>query len=334
MRPSIPSPRRPGQGSQGQGSQGLGGRGPASTVDAPSSGGAGAARLEAAWPRPDAYLDLLKRCLTGYHYDESSHEPVTSESLPSPGLRRPRQWLRNLLYRRLVRYLDKRGYQLSYRARFDAEKRENGEDWPTIAYTMVGIKRLDNVQWCIEECLRRGTPGDLVETGVWRGGTGMFMRAVLDTRGDSARTVWLADSFAGMPVPKPERFAADLDSPDLSGCSYLRVGLESVRRNFARFGLLDERVRFLEGWFADTLPQASIRSIAVLRLDGDLYESTMDSLVALYDRVSVGGFVIVDDYHGWPGCKQAVDEFRAQRGIRSRLQDIDALATFWQRQPE
>jgi len=304
------------------------------TVEAPTSGVTGAATLAAPGPSPDAYLDLLKRCLTGYLYDESSHEPITLEELPSPGLRRPRKWLRNLLYRRLVRYLDKRGYQLAYRARFDAEKRERGEDWPTIAYTMVGLKRLDNVQWCIDECLRCGTPGDLVETGVWRGGTGMFMRAVLEARGDAERVVWLADSFAGMPVPKPERFAADVDSPDLSACSYLRVDLESVRRNFARFGLLDERVHFLKGWFADTLAQAPIHAIAVLRLDGDLYESTMDALVALYARVSPGGFVIVDDYHGWPGCKKAVDEFRERHGIVARLRAIDAQATFWQRAPE
>jgi hypothetical protein len=72
----------------------------------------------------------------------------------------------------------------------------------------------------------------------------------------------------------------------------------------------------------------------VLRLDGDLYESTMDALVALYDRVSPGGFVIVDDYHGWPVCKKAVDEFRAERGIVAPLRGIDALATFWQREAE
>lgn len=103
-----------------------------------------------------------------------------------------------------------------------------------------------------------------------------------------------------------------------------------MRANIARFGLLDEqRVRFLEGWFSDTLPDAPIEKIAILRLDGDLYESTMDVLTALYERVQPGGYVIVDDYGDWEPCRRAVDEFRANRRIEARIEPIDGSGVYW-----
>ena len=104
----------------------------------------------------------------------------------------------------------------------------------------------------------------------------------------------------------------------MSGVSTLMVGADQVRANFDRYGLLDDQVRFLEGWFADTLPMAPIEQLAILRLDGDLYESTMDALVPLYEKVSPGGFVIVDDYGAWEPCRKAVDDFRAQHGSPTR----------------
>jgi O-methyltransferase len=223
-------------------------------VEARQASATRTATLAAPRPSPDAYLDLLKRCLTGYLYDESSHEPVTLDSLPSPGLREPRKWLRNLLYRRLVRYFDKRGYQLVYRARFDAAKRTKGEDWPTIAYTMVGLERLDNVQWCLDECLRCGTPGDLVETACGAAARGSSCaRCWRRAARASASSGWRTRSRACR-CPSPSASQPTSTRRTSAIVSYLRVGLESVQRNFARFGLLDGRVRFLKGWFADTLP--------------------------------------------------------------------------------
>jgi O-methyltransferase len=206
---------------------------------------------------------------------------------------------------------------------FDRKLRNIG-----FAYTMIGRKRLDNIEHCVSSILAHHVPGDLVECGVWRGGAAIFMRGLLAAWGVSDRLVWLADSFAGLPKPESSEDVLDLSAerrPELA------VDLDRVRRNFALFGLLDDQVRFLEGWFKDTLPPAPIGSIAVLRLDADLYESTMTALTALYDRVSAGGYVIVDDYNALPACRAAVTEFRADRGIGDPIVEIDWTGVYWQK---
>ncbi len=174
-------------------------------------------------------------------------------------------------------------------------------------------------------------PGDLIETGVWRGGATIFMRAVLKAYGDTSRTVWVADSFQGLPKPDARHYPADADDV-FWALDVLAVSLEDVQANFARYGLLDDQVRFLVGWFRDTLPQAEIERLSVLRLDGDMYESTMDGLRNLYPKLSAQGYVIIDDYNSVPQCKAAVDEFRAEHGITEHIVPIDAQAVFWQRQ--
>jgi O-methyltransferase len=119
---------------------------------------------------------------------------------------------------------------------------------------------------------------------------------------------------------------------DMSENQFLKVSLEQVRRNFARFDLLDDaRIKFLKGWFKDTIASAPIERLAVLRLDGDLYESTMDVLRPLYAKVSPGGFVIVDDYFAWAGCRKAVDEFRAANGISAAITRIDWTGAYWRK---
>jgi hypothetical protein len=109
------------------------------------------------------------------------------------------------------------------------------------------------------------------------------------------------------------------------------VSLEDVMALFERYDLLDDQVRFLKGWFADTLPTAPIERLAIMRLDGDLYESTRDALSALYDRLSPGGFVIIDDFVSLPPCEEAVLEFRSQRNITAELLPIDGTAMFWRK---
>ena len=265
------------------------------------------------------YLDLLKKCLTGYIYPQSSNLELHAQATWHP---------QSLLRSVVVNILNKRGYKLFKVLPFDAKARENGTDWPSICYSMVGLKRLDNLQACIEKALQDGVPGDFIETGVWRGGSCILMRAVLQIHQVSDRSVWVADSFEGLPPPSHE---ADRKYVDLSDDPYLKVSLEDVQSNFRRFGLLDEQVKFLKGWFKDTLGAAPIKQLAVLRLDGDLYESTMDVLNALYHKVSKGGFVIVDDYHSWQTCKRAVDEFRARMGIRDSIEEIDGMAVFWRK---
>jgi hypothetical protein len=198
------------------------------------------------------------------------------------------------------------------------------------AETMIGRAGLDNIEACMKSVIEDGIPGDLVETGVWRGGSTIFMRALLDVLGDQSRTVWVADSFQGLPKPDEALYPEDRgDTLYLN--EGLSISVEEVKQNFNRYGLLDDRVRFLKGWFRDTLPCAPIERLALLRLDGDMYESTMDSLTNLYPRLSVGGYVIIDDFH-LTGARRATEDFRALNGIRDEIMAVvDSAIVFWRR---
>jgi O-methyltransferase len=198
---------------------------------------------------------------------------------------------------------------------------------------MIGLERLDNIQSCAENVLLNGIPGDFIEAGAWRGGATIFMKAILKEYGDTTRTVWVADSFEGVPPPNPEKYPADRQI-NLYECEELAVPLEEVRANFERFGVLDERVKFLKGWFKDTLPKAPIEKLALLRLDGDLYESTMDTLVPLYPKLSPGGYCIVDDYGAVPGAKIAVEEYRRKHGITEELHKMASTGAYWQKRKQ
>jgi O-methyltransferase len=200
---------------------------------------------------------------------------------------------------------------------------------PELAHTMIGRKRLDHLERCLETIERDSVPGDLLEAGVWRGGACIFMRGFLEAHNIPRRIVWAADSFAGLPAPT---MAEDRDHDYSAGrFPALAVPLETVRATFARYNLLDARVRFLEGWFKDTLPNAPIERLALLRLDGDLYESTRDALNALYDRVAPGGFVVIDDYFAFNPCRHATDDFRAERNIGTPFERIDWSAVCWRK---
>ena len=260
----------------------------------------------------DLYLDLLKKCLSFMLWEakDGSNHP---DELPPYRLR-------------LKRFI--MGTSEVKVSRQQA--REEGRDWPKLAHTMIGLKRLNNLQSCVEEVLERGIPGDLIETGVWRGGASIFMRALLKVYGVTDRRIWAADSFGGLPPPNVKKYPADAGDP-LHTYRALVVSLEEVQSNFERYGLLDDQVRFLKGWFRDTLPQAPMEKLAVVRLDGDMYESTMDGLVHLYPKLSVGGYVIIDDYGAILACRQAVDDFRTAHGIKEEIRKIDWGGVFWQR---
>lgn len=269
----------------------------------------------------DRYLDLLKRCLTADLYDESAWSVLT-------GWRSGHGGFGQRVRRAVAAFLERRGVLVVRRRAYDPALRAEGTDWPAFGYSMIGVRRLDNLEWCIRRIVDDAIPGDLIETGVWRGGSAIFMRAVLKQLDDAKRQVWVADSFEGLPKPTNDHDRAD-QAWDMSANPYLAVSLEQVRANFARFGLLDEQVRFLKGWFRDTLPGAPIERLALLRLDGDMFEATMDGLVNLYAKVSPGGFVIVDDYGSWPACRLAVDQFRASNGITAELLPIAGGAVYW-----
>jgi len=205
------------------------------------------------------------------------------------------------------------------------------------AISMLPLGRLDNIEYCVVDILENGVPGDLIETGVWRGGAAIFMRAVLKAYGVTDRSVWAADSFEGLPTPDAEKFPleAKVQQGPVIQKAYnnLAVSLEEVRRNFQAYEMLDDQVHFLKGWFKDTLPAAPIRALAILRMDGDFYESTRDALVNLYDRLSVGGYAIVDDYgeDSWTYCRKAVDEFREERGLDEPLVKVDSKCAYWRK---
>jgi hypothetical protein len=239
------------------------------------------------------YLDLMKRVLTNVIYQDP---PV---SWPGQG-------------------------------DYDIALRQNGSDIPSVAHTMVGLARLGNVQHCLERVLADDVPGDFIETGVWRGGTCIFARAVLHAYGVTDRQVWVADSFAGIPRTQVDSHPLDRRLQLHRQNDVLAVPAETVAANFERYGLLDEQVRFLKGWFRDSLPGAPISRLAVLRLDGDLYESTMDALNSLYPLLSPGGFTIVDDYV-IRACREAVHEYRDRHGITEPLEKIDEFSVYWRR---
>ena len=242
------------------------------------------------------YLDLLELTLTGAILDDIGYAPGESPQLS---------------------------------ADYDAAKRLIGKDWPSHAHTMIGLKRLRNLRRLVSRVLEDRIPGDFIETGVWRGGACIYMRALLIAYGVTDRRVWVADSFAGLPPPNPERYPADAGS-NLHKIRLIAVSLEEVKKNFGKYNLLDEQVVFLNGWFKDTLPHAPIEKLAILRLDGDMYESTIQALDSLYPKLSPGGFVIIDDY-GLIPCRKAVDDFRARNGIADIVEDIDGMASFWRK---
>ncbi len=196
--------------------------------------------------------------------------------------------------------------------------------------SMSGRARVESLEQCVRDVIRDEVPGDFIECGVWRGGMAILMRGLLEVLGDGGRTVWVADSFEGLPAPRAEPDNASGVDLSKQVVPSLAVDAETVRRNFANHGLLDDRVRFLEGWFADTLPAAPIDQLALLRADGDMYSSTVDILSSLYDKVSPGGVIIIDDY-ALPACRVAVDEFLQQRGLRPTLVEVDWACVYWRK---
>jgi len=282
------------------------------------------------------YIDLLKKSLVGELYIENEWRFIST--------------IASLFQRRKFTFPD------VYNVNHDSEiyrrlkqQKENGNpltlahynqdgsfvpayemrNFTELAHTMIGMRRMDNIQYCIENVLNDNIAGDLIETGVWRGGASIFMRGVLAAYGIKDRSVWVVDSFDGVPPPTLLEDAGF----DISKRFYpfLAVSKETVAELFERYGLLDAQVRFLVGWFKDTLAAAPIEAISVLRLDGDLYESTMDALNPLYAKVSCGGFIIVDDYYSCAPCRKAIDGFRAANAITDEMVKIDDQSVFWRK---
>lgn len=209
------------------------------------------------------------------------------------------------------------------------EKRNEGLDWPERAHTMIGIKRLNNLHNMLDYVRDNNINGDLIETGVWRGGATIFMKAYVEMY-NMDKKVFVCDSFEGLPRPDLSKY------PDDSGdthyqVDFLRVSLEEVQNNFKLYNLLDNSVVFIKGWFSDTLENNDlIKNISILRFDGDMYGSTMDVLNNLYDKVVNRGVIIIDDYC-LPNCAKAVTDFRKNRDIQNELDVVDRCGRFWKK---
>jgi O-methyltransferase len=267
----------------------------------------------------EMYLDLLKRSLTrtlfARGYERHTLAPGRALFRALHAVVKPILAPMDLELVRLVRSEPEDYVQSGQEARNRVEDAE----------TMLGTLQLDQMQLCINDVCDRGIPGDLLEAGVWRGGMTVFMRGVLKARGDNLRRVWVVDSFEGLPDPD-----ANADSFGWKGGD-MAVSLYEVKNNFLRYGLLDDQVAFLKGFFSVTLPNASIPALSVLRVDADLYESTLDVLNYLYPKLSVGGYAVFDDYQNLKDCRRAIDEYRHVHGISEPISNIDSRAVFWKK---
>ena len=265
----------------------------------------------------DRYIDLLKRSLSRVLFAKRT-ERQTIE---------PRTHWLAFLTMLIQRVLSPLRLELVRQIRTGADDylesgtaaKNRAED----AETMLGTRQLDQMQRCIDDIINRDVPGDLLEAGVWRGGMTILMRAVLEARGDSSRRVWVVDSFCGLPTPDKNVDSSWWKLGDMA------VSVEEVKENFARYGLLDERVKFVEGFFENSLPDAAIQQLSVLRVDADLYQSTLDVLQNLYPKLSYGGYAIFDDYQNLPECRRAIDEYRSANGIEDPIIKIDTRSVYW-----
>ncbi len=271
-------------------------------------------------PPANAYLDLMGRALiNSLHPDLGSRIlGLVRELLAAQG----RAATVPALEQELARFFG----PIADNDRFDSAQWHSkiaGEP-----FTMSSPERLRNVREAAQTVLREAIPGDFVETGVWRGGLCIMMKAVLAAHA-ATRRLYVCDSFQGLP-----EILDGVDAPlKLHENPLLAIGVDQVRENFSRFGLLDDDVVFIEGWFADTMPRLRDRidAISILRLDGDYYSSTRDVIDALYDKVSPGGFVIVDDYGCYQQARDAIHDFWRERGLAPRLIQVDWTCHYWRK---
>jgi O-methyltransferase len=200
------------------------------------------------------------------------------------------------------------------------------------SFTMTSPARMYALYQAIDHIHTSGLKGDVVECGVWRGGSSMLAALALVERRDTDRTLYLYDTFAGMSEPtEKDRDLADTSARTLLDVApasadadvWARAELDEVRRNLFSSGYPRERIKFIRGRVEDTIPETLPESIALLRLDTDWYESTFHELEHLFPRLVNYGVLIIDDYGHWKGAKEAVDEYFKKTGFSILLNRID-----------
>lgn len=264
----------------------------------------------------ERYLDLIKRFLIRYEFDEEIIEyrdiRVTSR------------------YRRILKLLSKFLPEdiklLEMGKKRELSERLEGKDWPVTAESMVGLKRMNQLHDALRTIERERLPGDIVETGVWRGGALIFAASFLEVNEIYGRKVFGCDSFEGLPKPSID-YPVDFGDSHFK-YSYLSVSIDQVKKNLRKYNVGMDQVTLVKGWFSDTLHKIETERIAILRLDGDMYSSTIEALEALYHKVVSGGFVIIDDF-SLKGAHQAVVDFLHSRAITVEFEEIDEASAFF-----
>jgi O-methyltransferase len=273
------------------------------------------------------YLELLKKTLSDYLNVDNPYANGVPPKFwwKKKGFKNLRnKWLVKLLRRSKIIVLRSDGLSTKERQ----EKREKGLDWPLMqAQTMIGIKRLNNIHELLEDVIDRGIEGDVIETGVWRGGASIFMRAVLKANVITDKKVWVCDSFEGLPIPEPDKYPWDKSDAHHT-FNFLAVSKENVAANFEKYDLLDDQVCFVKGYFEDTLTQIPAENFCLIRLDGDMYSSTIVALEQLYPKLSSGGYIIIDDFNLGP-CVEAVNDYRKANDITALITDVDGSGAYW-----
>lgn len=268
----------------------------------------------------DRYLRLLKRALANMLYPELE--------MQIQFLRKGVGDLSGLELERYLRDIEARSPDAL--SELMAAKHEGGAPW-RFPHSMIGLLRLSNIERCAESVFAEGVEGDFLEAGVCRGGATILMRALQVAHGEAERRTWVVDSFQGVPPSVKEvdqRYDLHLEE---ARAPWLACSEGKVRDLFSRYDMLDHNVRFVSGWVAESLPRAAVGPLAILRIDVDIYSSTYECLDLLYDKLSPGGFVIVDDYGFFQPCRDAVDAFRAHRGIAEPIEWIDRWGIFWRK---
>jgi cephalosporin hydroxylase len=272
----------------------------------------------------DRYLDLLAGALLDEHYLENELRldylaraldrrfEVNPTILRDPARHMKREW---------------RGLQASRRA---GSLIDDGDPPPYFPYTAMGRVRLDHLRRCLDTVRTEAVAGDLVECGTRRGGGAMFMRGFLAAYELNDKQVWVADAFRASPVSSAVATEGAAAPGGGRGFPELLADLNAVRDGFDRLGLLDESVRFLQGDPRATLADAPIERVALLRIGDELDGAVGDALETLYDKLTTGGFVVVDPYVS-PSCRQAVDDFRARRGIDDPIERLDWRGVCWRK---
>jgi len=213
--------------------------------------------------------------------------------------------------RRITNYLDRRAKRAQLLAKVKAAQ----------AYTMCDVQAQNSLIKVAETIKAKQIPGDVVECGVCNGGTAAIMGAVLT---ETDRKMWLYDSFQGMPAT--DKVDGEDAKQWIGKC---KASAATVREALAKVSFPQDRAHIHEGWFQDTFKEPLPAKIAILHIDADWYASVQICLETFYDRVSDGGYIVLDDFGYWEGCREAFYDFCKKRDIKPLLERAGRQQAYW-----